>query len=61
VTTFLSRERECDENNTGQANWSIIDQEVNYLFKFYTRSLLVSFLSFSNKKPLLLDMYLMVS
>jgi len=26
VTTFLSRERECDENNTGQGNWSIIDQ-----------------------------------
>ena len=28
VTTFLSRERECDENNTGQGNWSIIDQGV---------------------------------
>ena len=28
VTTFLSRERECDENNTGQGNWSIIDRGV---------------------------------
>ncbi|CAM4861538.1 unnamed protein product [Rotaria socialis] len=28
VTTFLSRERECDENsNSGHGNWSIIDQE----------------------------------
>ncbi|CAF1217033.1 unnamed protein product [Rotaria sp. Silwood1] len=26
VTTYLSRERECDENNSGQGNWSIIDQ-----------------------------------
>ncbi|CAF1572194.1 unnamed protein product [Adineta ricciae] len=26
VTTFLSRERECDENNLGQGNWSIIEQ-----------------------------------
>ncbi|CAF3090047.1 unnamed protein product [Rotaria sp. Silwood2] len=26
VTTYLSRERECDENTSGQGNWSIIDQ-----------------------------------
>ncbi|CAF0879628.1 unnamed protein product [Rotaria sordida] len=26
VTTYLSRERECDENSGGQGNWSIIDQ-----------------------------------
>lgn len=26
VTTFLSRERECDEINSGQGNWSINDQ-----------------------------------
>jgi hypothetical protein len=29
VTTFLSRERECDENNNGQGNWSIVDLGVN--------------------------------
>ena len=28
VTTFLSRERECDESHLGQGNWSIVDQEV---------------------------------
>ena len=33
VTTFLSRERECDENNTGQGNWSIVDRGVIYSFK----------------------------
>ena len=29
VTTFLSRERECDENNLGQGNWSIVEQGVS--------------------------------
>ena len=32
VTTFLSRERECDENNIGQGNWSIIEQGVTESF-----------------------------
>jgi len=30
VTTFLSRERECDEINSGQGNWSINDQGVGF-------------------------------
>lgn len=30
VTTFLSRERESDENNSIQGNWTIVDQGVVY-------------------------------
>lgn len=29
VTTFLSRERECELNNPNQGNWAIVDQGVN--------------------------------
>lgn len=30
VTTFLSRERECDDGSLGQGNWSIMDKEVRF-------------------------------
>jgi len=48
VTTFLSRERECDENNTGQGNWSIIDQGViSFFLKLY---MILFFFCFSIKQ-----------
>lgn len=34
VTTFLSRERECEPNNPNQGNWSIVDQGVNSFDRF---------------------------
>jgi hypothetical protein len=38
VTTFLSRERESDEHQTGNGNWSIVDQGVRTAVDSLVRS-----------------------
>ena len=59
VTTFLSRERECEQNNASQGNWSIADQGVSQ--SLCPSSFIGNLFSFSIKQRSSLVMYSMES